>query len=77
MTSELYYSVACTPDRLSLYSTTQGFRALLRIDELPSQIVEIPTVDNPKKEEPTEIDLDPVEIEAGEESDESEELEVT
>ena len=77
VTSELYYSVACTPDRLSLYSTTQGFRALLRIDELPSQIVEIPTVDNPKKEEPTEIDLDPVEIEAGEESDESEELEVT
>ena len=60
VTSELYYSVACTPDKLSLYSTTQGFRALLRIDELPSQTVEIPSVSKPKKEEPVEIDLEPI-----------------
>ena len=36
VTSDLYYSVACTPDKLSMYSTTQGFRALLKMKEIIS-----------------------------------------
>ena len=39
-----YYVIPCNPDKLMLYSTTQGFRALLKIKEVPGSVIRVPKV---------------------------------
>lgn len=59
VTSSHYYVVPCKHEELELYSTTQGFRALLKMKEIPSEIISVPSVKiskNIKSEK--EVDLE-------------------
>ena len=57
VTSSEYYVVPCTPQYLEVYSTTQGFRALLKMKSMPSDEMFVPSVKAQEDREDVEVDL--------------------
>jgi len=52
-----YYIIPNTSNKLELYSTTQGFRALLKLKEIPGNVVKLPNVKISKSENPETIEI--------------------
>ena len=58
VSSDHYYSVPCDKDHLDVYSTTQGFRAVLEIKSIPPLGPSIPDVKISEPAEEEEVDLE-------------------
>ena len=56
--SQHYYSIPCDVDRLDVYSTTQGFRAVFSMKEIPTTGPSIPDVKIKEPEPEEEIDFE-------------------
>ena len=77
VTESHYYITPCDPNHIELYSTTQGFRALLKFRTIPSQVVEVPEVATGQSlPDEEEIDLVPSPEEESQQEYEEEEEEV-
>ena len=60
--SDSYYVTPCDSQRLTVYSTTQGFRALLKFKEVPSLVIEdekTSAIEDVEDDNAIEVDLDP------------------
>jgi hypothetical protein len=72
--SDHYYSIPCDSNHLYVYSTTQGFRAVLAMKSIPpegSSIQDI-KVKNPPDEEEVDLEVDLVDSESETDSDDEE-----
>ena len=70
-----YFVTPCDPSSVRVYSTTQGFRALLQLKSEPSEVIELssPKQAPDEDDEVEEVDLEPAQTAAAENPESQEE----